>query len=118
MVTHQQSLFLRQLAIGDAGAVARLLELRPPAGDAADQRTGHLVRIGALVAIGAETPAYQREVNEARAAGATTEEIVAVLRWLGPMVGSTHLMSAAPRLALALGYDVEMALEAMDPDAH
>ena len=40
-------------------------------------------------------------------------------RWV---VGSAHVMSAAPRLALALGYDVEADLEQLDdrppiPDA-
>ena len=33
-----------------------------------------------------------------------------------PLVGSAHVVSSAPRLARALGYDVDSALEAVDPD--
>jgi hypothetical protein len=39
---------------------------------------------------------------------------VDVLLTVGPAVGSARLVSAAPRVALALGYDVAEALERFD----
>jgi 4-carboxymuconolactone decarboxylase len=40
-------------------------------------------------------------------AGASEDEIVDVLTAIAPIVGLARLAAAAPRLALALGYDVE-----------
>ena len=48
------------------------------------------------------------------AAGATADEIVDAVVAVGSTVGSAHLVSAAPKVALALGYDVSADLES-DP---
>ena len=68
----------------------------------------------ALVALGADVPAYQREVNAALAAGASNDAVIATLRRVAPIVGTNRTMSAAPRLALALGYDVDASLESLE----
>ena len=45
--------------------------------------------------------------------GATEEDVVAVLVCLAPVVGTARVIQAAPEVALALGYDVESALEGL-----
>jgi hypothetical protein len=49
-------------------------------------------------------------------AGATAAEIVDVLVGVVPIVGLPCAVSAAPRLALALGYDIDDALEHQSGD--
>jgi 4-carboxymuconolactone decarboxylase len=66
-----------------------------------------LVRIAALLAVGAATPSLREAVGGATAAGATTTEIVGVLVSVGPTIGLASLVASAPRLALAIGYDLE-----------
>jgi alkylhydroperoxidase/carboxymuconolactone decarboxylase family protein YurZ len=51
-------------------------------------------------------------VERARAAGAGDDEIVAVLVAVAPVIGGARLVGAAPRLALAIDYDVEDVTEA------
>jgi 4-carboxymuconolactone decarboxylase len=70
------------------------------------------VRIGALVAVGADTPAYMWTLESARRAGASDDEIVGCLLAAMPTLGVAKIVSAAPNLALALGFDVANALEA------
>jgi hypothetical protein len=41
-------------------------------------------------------------------AGARDEEIVGVLATVAAIVGSARVVAVAPRLALAIGYDVEI----------
>lgn len=79
-----------------------------------DAATRSLVRVGALVASNAGAAAYGPDVDRALAAGATPEQIVDVLVAVGPAVGLARVVSAAPRLASALGYDVDEALECID----
>jgi hypothetical protein len=47
----------------------------------------------------------------ALAAGATRQEVVATLEALAQVLGAVRVVSSAPKVALALGYDVEAALE-------
>ena len=51
----------------------------------------------------------------ALAAGATNDEIVATLAAVTPVTGAARVVQCAPKLALALGYDVEEALELIEP---
>jgi 4-carboxymuconolactone decarboxylase len=78
-----------------------------------DQRTLALVRVAALVALDGPSPAFDAAVAFALAAGATPDDIVDTMIAVGPTVGSAHLVSAAPKLALALGYDVGADLEGL-----
>jgi 4-carboxymuconolactone decarboxylase len=56
-------------------------------------------------------------VESALAYGATTEEIVGTLIAVLPAIGSGRVVSAAPKLSLALGYDVAAGLEEFGVDA-
>ena len=52
--------------------------------------------------------------GRALAAGATDEEIADTLLAIAPVTGLGRIVSAAPDVAVALGYDIEAALN--DPD--
>ncbi len=66
-----------------------------------------LVRLGALLALGAATSSLRATVERAVEAGASETEIVGVLVAVAPAVGMARVVASAPRLALAIGYDVE-----------
>ena len=76
-----------------------------------DPKTLALVRIGALVAVGGAAPSYGAEADAAVSAGATAAEIVEVLLGIVSVVGLPSVVAAAPSLAMALGYDIDDALE-------
>jgi hypothetical protein len=44
----------------------------------------------------------------------TSDEIVELLVAMAPLIGSARVVCAAPKLALALGYDVEGDIEGVD----
>jgi 4-carboxymuconolactone decarboxylase len=102
---------LRRLAINDeqfahecvGGVRVNSLDLDP--------RTLALVRVAALVAVGGAAPSYGVEADAALSAGATTGEIVDVLVSIVSIVGLPTVVAAAPSLAMALGYDLEDAVE-------
>ncbi len=100
---------LRRLAINDA----RDMEVGGGEVDsrALDSKTLELVRLAALVAVGGAVPSYGAQADAALNAGATAAEIVDVLVGVVPIVGLPCAVAEAPKLALALGYDVEDALE-------
>jgi alkylhydroperoxidase/carboxymuconolactone decarboxylase family protein YurZ len=72
-----------------------------------DPRTLALVRIAALVVVGGAVPSYGAQADAAVDAGATADEIVDVLVGVIPVVGLPCVVAAAPKLALALGHDVD-----------
>jgi 4-carboxymuconolactone decarboxylase len=78
-------------------------------------KTAALVRVAATIAVDAAPSSFQHAVAHALAAGALCDEIVATLEAVVPVTGAARVVSAAPKLALALGYDVEDALEQLDP---
>jgi hypothetical protein len=45
----------------------------------------------------------------------TSDEIVACLEAVTPVTGAARVVQCAPKVALALGYDVDAALERYDP---
>ena len=104
---------LRKLAIGDDAYLGTLMASEPAnlAESGLDPKTHALVRIGALGAVDAPAPSYLEAVEAARASGASDREMVGCLLAVLPEVGSARAISAAPRLGLALGYDVAAALE-------
>ncbi len=103
----------RRLTIGDAGMIAAMAGSGGGEPDALrlDVRTETLLRIGALIALDAPPSSYRTEVDAAMTAGARLEDLLGVLIAVAGPVGSARLISAAPRIALAAGYDVEAALE-------
>jgi 4-carboxymuconolactone decarboxylase len=104
---------LRKLAIRDDAYLDCILgdERKNREESCLDEKTHALVRIAGLVAIDAAPPSYMSTVESALAYGATIEEIVGVLIAVTPAIGSGRVVSAAPKLSLALGYDVAAGLE-------
>jgi signal transduction protein with GAF and PtsI domain len=100
---------LRRLALNDERVLG--LVLTQPAG--AERRTQLtrkvelLVQLAGLLAVEAATPSLREAVWRATAAGATAGELVAVLVSIGPTIGVARVVSSAPRLAMAMGYDLE-----------
>ena len=80
-----------------------------------DERTAALVRVAATVAVDGAPSTFQHAVALALAAGASNDEIVASLEAVTPVTGAARVVQCAPKLALALGYDVDAALERLDP---
>ena len=80
-----------------------------------DVRTAALMRVAATVAVNAAPASFQHVVARALAAGATSDEIVASLEAVPPVTGAARVVQCAPKVALALGYDVDAALERLNP---
>jgi 4-carboxymuconolactone decarboxylase len=100
---------LRRLALNDEAAVGMVLTRRVGAERRIElgSKVELLVRLGALLAVGAATPSLRIAVEHASAAGASTDEIVGVLVSVGPTIGLASLVAAAPKLAVAIGYDLD-----------
>jgi alkylhydroperoxidase/carboxymuconolactone decarboxylase family protein YurZ len=101
---------LRRLSLHDERVAAAVLggDAPPPGLDPRlDPRTLALVRLAALVAVGGAVPSYGAQADAAVDAGATVDEIVDVLLAVIPVVGLPRVVAAAPRMALALGHDVD-----------
>ena len=81
-----------------------------------DPRTLALAVVAALAALDGPNPAFDSAVSVALSAGATPDDVVDTLIAVGPTIGSAHLVAAAPKLAMALGYDVGADLEELDSD--
>jgi alkylhydroperoxidase/carboxymuconolactone decarboxylase family protein YurZ len=103
---------LARLAIADdAYCETVLMESSNVAESHLDPKTHALVRLGALVAIDSASPGYMSTLESARRRGASDDEIVGCLIAVLPAIGVARVVSAAPKLALALGFDVTAALE-------
>lgn len=100
---------LRRLALNDEESIDRVLAVGVSSGHstALVPKVDLLVRLGALLAVGGATTSVRAAVDRASEAGATESELVAVLVAIAPAVGLARVVSAAPKLALAIGYDLE-----------
>ncbi len=100
---------LRHLALNDEEWIRKVLVIGTvrelPL--ALDHKVEVLVRLGALLALGAATSSLRATVERAIQTGASESEIVDVLVAVGPAVGLARVVAAAPRLALALGYEID-----------
>jgi alkylhydroperoxidase/carboxymuconolactone decarboxylase family protein YurZ len=103
---------LRRLAVHDETLVDALLgNENAPSASVLDPKVAALARIAASIAVGAAPVSIQHAVALGLGAGATSAEIVATLEAVTPVIGAARVVASAPKVALALGYDVEAALE-------
>lgn len=102
---------LRRLAMIDEALVEDQagLALGPAEGSSLDPKTEALLRMGATAAIGASPVCLEWSTARALAAGASEDEIADVLLAIEPVTGLGRIVSAAPGVALALGYDTQAA---------
>ncbi len=101
---------LRRLSVQDERVVADVVgagTLTPGGDPILDPRLLALVRLAALVAVGGAVPSYGAQADAAVDAGATAAEIAEVLVAVIPVVGLPCVVAAAPKVALALGHDVD-----------
>jgi alkylhydroperoxidase/carboxymuconolactone decarboxylase family protein YurZ len=105
---------LRRLALIDEGFVEAGIGLGLGYTSALDPKTAALLRLGASAAIGSPGVCLDWTVGRALAAGATEDEIADVLVAIAPVAGLARILSAAPDVAVALGYDIAAALEESD----
>jgi 4-carboxymuconolactone decarboxylase len=108
---------LRRLAIGDRTLIAALAGSGDEYREAArlDDLTESLVRVAVLVPLDAPQSSYQTAVEAAMRAGASLDHLLATLVATIETVGLPRVVSAAPRIALAAGYDVDAAIEQATP---
>jgi len=106
---------LRRLALHDDTLLELLADENTTSSSVLGSKTAALVRVAATIAVDAAPSSFQHAVAHALVAGARNDEIVAALEAVTPVTGAARVVSAAPKLALALGYDVEDALEQLDP---
>lgn len=107
---------LRGLADGDQSSLRSVLAVSPaevspsqvPLSRALPPSTRALVHLAGLLAAGGSTTSLRWAVELALRAGVRDEEIIEVLTTVAAIVGSARVVAAAPRLALAIGYDIEV----------
>ena len=102
---------LRRLAVHDVSHLEALAVDGTSASSELDEKTLALVRFAATVAVDAAPSTCQHAVTFALGAGATKGEIVACLEAVTPVTGAPRVVGCVAKVALALGYDVEEALE-------
>jgi 4-carboxymuconolactone decarboxylase len=104
--TDEQRDRLRDISENDQTAIAELVAIRvEEAVDASDLDTKSfaLVNLAALIATGGDEASYVLHVATAMDAGASVDEVTAVLTAIGPNVGVFKMVAAAEPLATALG---------------
>jgi 4-carboxymuconolactone decarboxylase len=80
-----------------------------------DGSTCSLVRLAALIGLDGSSASFVASVQDAKNAGVSAADIVATLTAVLPSVGAVRASSAAPKIALALGFEPDPALEENDP---
>ena len=106
---------LHRLTRNDERTTGAVLALRAESADhsvadaaALPPRVRALVRLAALFAVDAPTSSLRWAVELASCAGVDDDDIVGALVTVGSDIGLAQVVSTAPRLALAIGYDIEM----------
>lgn len=116
---NQQRERLRDISTNDQAAIAKAVAIRvEEAVDASDldAKTFALVNIAALVATGGDEASYVLHVTSALDAGASVDEVTAVLTAIGPNVGVFKMVAAADPLATALGINLAGEADTGDDD--
>jgi alkylhydroperoxidase/carboxymuconolactone decarboxylase family protein YurZ len=105
----QQRDQLRDISDNDDSAIADAIAIRvAEAVDASDldAKTFSLVNLAALIGTGGDEASYILHVTAALDAGASVDEVGAVLTAVGPNVGVFKMVAAADPLAMALGINL------------
>jgi 4-carboxymuconolactone decarboxylase len=121
MAGHEEE--LRRLALHDEAFIESVLAVNLNTSLRDDDealrlspKTHALVRLAALLALGAAPVSYQWNVGAALDAGATADEILGTMIAVAPISGIARVVQATPDVALPIGYDLDAAFEELDPD--
>ena len=108
---------LRRLALHDQSFIESVLAMDRDDVEASglDAKTHALVRLAALLSADAAAASCHSTITVALSAGATADEVVGVLIALTPVIGLARAVSAVPRIAVSIGYDIDAALETLGP---
>jgi alkylhydroperoxidase/carboxymuconolactone decarboxylase family protein YurZ len=100
---------MRRLALNDESAIESALHVSiVDALEGLDAKTGALVRLAGLIALQSCDSSLEWGVSTAVAAGATDEEIVAVVAVVAPIVGSSRTSCCSAAIASALGHSLDL----------
>jgi alkylhydroperoxidase/carboxymuconolactone decarboxylase family protein YurZ len=115
MADHEER--LRRLALHDQSFIESVLAMDRDDVEASglDAKTHALVRLAALLSADAAPASCHSTITVALSAGATADEVVGVLIALTPVIGLARAVSAVPRIAVSIGYDIDAALETLGP---
>ena len=119
MAAHEEQ--LRRLALHDEDFIESLLAMNLHGDSGYDDacrlspKSHALVRLAAMVALGAAPVSYQWTVGAALDAGATATEIIGTMIAVAPISGLARVVQATPDVALPIGYDLDAAFEELDP---
>lgn len=101
---HRQ--LLRRLTLSEEAALADVMAGRIPAdGSLLDDKTRALVRLAGLIALDARASSLHASIDAAFATGAADEEILEAVLSVAPIVGSSRISSALPRVGRAMERD-------------
>jgi len=111
---------LRSLVVNDRALNAERLSTEQRTSDPCqlDERSRCIGRVAALVAHDGSVHTFRWTIDDALAAGVTPDEIVGVMLAIAPLVGVARVVNTAPKVALALDYDLDAALECLSPVDH
>lgn len=106
---------LSRLAMGDDVTDLPAPELGALGMTRMEPRDAAMVRLGALLALDASASSLHRATQDALGAGVSLDEIVRCMVSLVPTLGVGRSAVVAPSLALAIGFDLEAAIEEYRP---
>ena len=98
---------LRRLAASDEPSLRSVLEPDCRSAHALDRGARALVQLSALLATDAVTPSLRWAVDAAGAVGVDDIALTQVLVAIAPLTGTVQTALSAPRLALALDFDLD-----------
>ena len=101
------------LVIHDLGLMAALPAAKGASADPCqlDRRSRSIARVAAMVAHDGSVQTFRWTIDDALEVGVTPDEIVGVMLAIAPLVGTARIVDTAPKVALALDYDLDEALE-------
>jgi hypothetical protein len=99
---------LRALAQNDERRIRDVLAGSCPYGASLDRAALALVRLAAMLAVDASTTSVRWAADVAGCAGVDDATLVDVLLLVASATGAAQTVASAPRLALAVGVDVEV----------
>lgn len=105
---------LRRIAIHDPLCLEDILSGDERVASALDPMVTALIRVAGLISVDAPQASLSWSVSEAIDAGASPSDVIGAFLAIAPALGSAKVVAAAPRLALALGWDIDAALETLD----
>lgn len=97
---------LRRLTMNDEAALARVVSGGgATASTLLDERTISLVRLTAVVTVGAEAATLHAAVDRARAAGLDDQEILEAVLSVSTIIGTLRLDTALSQLSIVMNSD-------------